>query len=257
MDAPTPPPTVRFHRFLPYWAVLQTDIRQTLRGWVYRLWVLVTIGTAAGSMAYQVGAQREAGLVQAASVRSGDVFRGLLAGGLGLVALLAVSGVASERGTVADAVLSRAISRHQYFLAKMHARAAVVLGTFAVTAAGVLVAHSCLFDPDLSLSGGLAAVGMGAAVLAAIVACGVTVGALSNGTVIGITVFWLLLSGSLVAVSALPDGYPTPDRVLGRLRFVLQGHYDPAQVVEVVGAAAAVAGVAAAVGLVGFARKDV
>ena len=43
MDAATTPTPVRFNRLLPYWAVLQTDLRQTARSWVYRLWVLVTV----------------------------------------------------------------------------------------------------------------------------------------------------------------------------------------------------------------------
>ena len=36
-------PSLRFRRWLPYWAVLQTDLRQTLRSWVYRLWVVVSV----------------------------------------------------------------------------------------------------------------------------------------------------------------------------------------------------------------------
>ena len=43
MDASPPVVTVRFNRFLPYWAVFQTDLRQTARSWVYRLWVLMDV----------------------------------------------------------------------------------------------------------------------------------------------------------------------------------------------------------------------
>jgi ABC-2 type transport system permease protein len=55
MDLPTTANvnvTIRFNRFLPYWAVLQTDLRQTLRSWVYRLWVLTTVVAAGGSILY-------------------------------------------------------------------------------------------------------------------------------------------------------------------------------------------------------------
>jgi hypothetical protein len=260
MDAPAVASvnvTIRFNRFLPYWAVLQTDLRQTVRSWVYRLWVLLVLASAAGSILYKVGAQREAGIVQTASVQTGDLLRGLVAASLALVALLAVSSVSSERATVADAVLSRGISRYQYFLAKWHARLIVVLTTFAALATVVLTAHHFLFDSDLSLSGGLAAVGMVAAVLVLVISWGVTIGALSNGTVIGITLFWLALYGGIFLLSLLPEPYPTPDRVLGRLRFVLRGQYDPALVTQLVVASAALSALAAAVGLVGFSRKDV
>src|SRR5262245_57252463 len=186
MDAPaaTVNVTIRFNRFLPYWAVLQTDLRQTLRSWVYRLWVLLVVAAATGSILYKVGAQREAGIVQTASVQTGDLLRGLVAASLALVALLAVSSISSERANVADAILSRGISRHQYFLAKWHARVIVVLSTFALLAAVVLIAHHFLFDSDLSLAGGLAAIAMVALVLFVVISWGVTVGALSNGTVI-------------------------------------------------------------------------
>lgn len=257
MDAPTQAPTIRFNRFLPYWAVLQTDLRQTVRSWVYRLWVLMCLAAAAGSILYKVGVQREAGIVQAASVQTGDLLRGLVVASLGLVALLAVGGIGGERSTVADAVLSRGISRHQYFLAKWHARVVVVLTTFAALAAVVLGAHHVLFDPDLTASGGLAAVAMVSAVLLVVISWGVTIGALSSGTVIGITLFWLLLYGGFVLLSLLPEPYPTPERMLGRLKFVLRGQYDVGVVVQVAVAGAVLSAAAAAVGVVGFARKDV
>lgn len=256
MDEPTAP-KIRFNRLLPYWAVLQIDLRQTLRSWVYRLWVLMTIVAAGGSMVYKVGLHREAGMVQTASVQSGDLLRGLIAGSLGLVALLAVSSVSAERSTVADAVLSRGISRHQYFLAKWHARLVVVIGTFAVLAVTVLLAHHFFFDPDVTLSGGFAAVLIVAAVLAVVVTWGVTVGALANGTVMGITLFWLLLYGGFVILSVLPEPYPTPTRLMDRLKFVLRGQYDQGLVGQVMLVASILSGGAATLGLIVFARKDV
>jgi ABC-2 type transport system permease protein len=257
MEQTPPVVTVRFNRFLPYWAVFQTDLRQTLRGWVYRLWVLMTVLAAAGFLLYRVGVHNEAGMFRSAASQSGDLFRLVVVGSLALVVVLAVSAVGAERGTVADSVLSRGISRHQYFLAKWHARLVVVLLTFAALAGVVLAAHYFLFDPDLTALGGLVAVALVAAVLLVVISWGVTVGALSNGTVMGITLFWLLLYGGIVLLSLLPDPYPTPDRMLGRLKFVLRGQYDPALVSEVVTASLVLSAAAAVVGLAGFGRKDV
>ena len=257
MDAPSPNHTIPFNRFLPYWAVLQTDLRQTLRSWVYRLWVLMIVLAAGGSILYKVGVHREAGIVQSASVQTGDLLRGLVVASLALVALLAVSGIGSERGSVADAVLSRGISRHQYFLAKWHARLVVILATFAILSGVVLVAHHFLFDPDLTFLGGLVAITLVAAVLWVVISWGVTVGALSNGTVIGITMFWLLIYGGIVLMSLLPEPYPTPERMLGRLKFVLRGQYDMAVVWEVVIVSGVLSALAAGIGMYGFSRKDV
>src|SRR5687767_14591628 len=184
--------TLRFNKFLPYWAVLQTDLRQTVRSWVYRLWVLMTVLAAGGFLLYRVGLHKEAGILQSAAGQSGDLFRIVVVGSLALVVVLAVSEVGAERGTVADSVLSRGISRHQYFLAKWHARLVVVGLTFTVLAAAVLAASYFLFksdaESDLLFVGGLAAVVAVTAVLAVIVSWGVTIGALTNGTVLGITV---------------------------------------------------------------------
>lgn len=255
MDAPAP--TIRFNRLLPYWAVLQTDLRQTLRSWVFRLWVILTVVAAAGYGLYKVGVHREAGIVQSASMQTGDLMRGVAAASLALIALLAVSAVSMERNTVADAVLSRGISRHQYFLAKWHARSVVVVVTLALLSLGVLTGYHYLLDPDVTWRGGVAATILAAAVLVAVVAWGVTVGALASGTVIGITVFWLVLYGVIVLCSFLPDPFPSPSFVIAKMRGVLKGHFEEMEVAKVAGGFVALGVVGAVVGLVGFARKDV
>ena len=256
MDS-TPTTPIRYNRFLPYWAVLQTDLRQTLRSWVYRLWVLLCVIAASASILYKFGVHRDAGIVQSASVQTGDLMRGLVVGSLGLVALLAVSSISAERSTVADAVLCRGISRHQYFLAKWHARVFVIIATFLVLSATVLTAHHFLFDSDITFFGSLAACGIAIGILLVVISWGVTVGALSNSTLIGITLFWLLLYTGIILLSLMPEPYPTPDRLLGKLKFMLQGHYDAALVWKVLMVAAGLSIAGAIVGLVGFTRKDV
>src|SRR5262245_10997868 len=261
MDASPPVVTVRFNRFLPYWAVFQTDLRQTARSWVYRLWVLMAVLAAAGLLLYRVGLHTEAGLFQSAATQCSDLFRLLVIGSLALVVVLAVSSISSERGTVADSVLSRGISRYQYFLAKWHARLVVVTVTFAVLSCAVLLASYFLFrddsQSDLSFTGSLAAVLTVCALLAVIVSWGVTIGALSNGTMLGITVFWLVLYGTGFLLSLLPEPWPSPERLLGRLKFVLQGHYNSAMLTQLLVACGVLSLAAAAVGVIGFSKRDV
>lgn len=261
MDTHPPVVTVRFNKFLPYWAVLQTDLRQTARSWVYRLWVLTTVVAAVGLLLYRVGLHREAGLFHSAAAQSSDLFRVMVVGSLALVVVLAVSAIGSERGTVADSVLSRGISRYQYFLAKWHARLVVVTATFAALAFAVLLASYFLFkddaQSDLSLTGAAVAVLAVCAVLATIVSCGVTIGALTNGTVLGITVFWMVLYGAGFLLSLMPEPWPSPERQLARLKFVLQGHYNSAVLTQLLTGCGAACAVAATIGLVGFSRRDV
>lgn len=261
MEATPAVVTLRFNKFLPYWAVLQTDLRQTLRSWVYRLWLLMSVLAATGFLLYRVGLHKEAGIFQSAAVQCGDLFRMMVVGSLALVVVLAVSAISSERGTVADSILSRGISRHQYFLAKWHARLIVVAATFALLGAGVLLGGYFLFrsdaESDLTLVGGLAAIVAVVAVLAVIVSWGVVIGALTNGTVLGITIFWLVLYGTGFLLTLLPEPWPSPDRELSRLKYVLRGQFNEGMLSDLVLGATALCSLAAVVGLIGFSRRDV
>src|SRR5207248_7533850 len=116
MEAQPPVVTVRFNKFLPYVAVFQTDLRQTLRSWVYRLWVLAMFLAAFGYLLYRLGVHREAGIIQPATLVMSDLIRWIVMGSAAVIAALTVGSISSERGTLADSVLSRGISRYQYFI---------------------------------------------------------------------------------------------------------------------------------------------
>jgi hypothetical protein len=150
----------------------------------------------------------------------------------------------AERGTLADSVLSRGISRRQYFLAKLHSRLFSVLSTFLAITSLVLTVSHYLLHEDLTLDG--SAIGMAtlASLMILIVTCGVTVGALVNTTVFGVSVVWLGL-------------YPTPDRLLAKLPDVLRGVYDFQALTRMMGLALAASATVALFGMIGFARSDV
>lgn len=247
----------KYRRWLPYAAVLRTDVKQTLRSWVYRLWVVVTILAAGGFLIYRFGVHREAGIAQPAAVHTSDLLRAIALGSLALIVILSVSSISSERGTLADSVLSRGISRYQYFLAKWHARTLVVVTTFAAMAFAMLGLFHFLLTDDLTFGGCVAAIVTISALLAAVVAAGVAVGSLSNSTVVGITALWIFLYGSGLLMSLLPYALPTPEKVLARLPYVLQGEYNLNALTDwVFGGVATAIGVAI-IGMMGFSRKDV
>src|SRR5260370_38491246 len=129
MAAPTPTRAkpVRINRWLPYWAVFQADVHQTLRSWVYRTWVLMSLLAAVGYLLYRVGVYREAGIMQPASVLISDLLRWTVVGSVTLIIVLTVGSISSERGTMAGSLLSRAISRYQNFSCKWHGRLQPVL----------------------------------------------------------------------------------------------------------------------------------
>src|SRR3954447_15803677 len=219
MDAPTPVPAkpVRINRWLPYWAVFQADVHQTLRSWVYRTWVLMSVLAAVGYLLYRVGVYREAGIIQPASVLVSDLLKWTVIGSVTLIIALTVGSISSERGTMADSVLSRGISRYQYFLGKWHARLASILGTFFVMAALWLVASFFLLHQELKLSGALVALVTVAGLLMVVITLGVAVSAVSNSTVLGIAILWTTLYGASYLLTLMPDRAVSLERVLGLL----------------------------------------
>src|SRR5262249_20942462 len=150
-DSPQPVKTVPIRRWLPYYAVFQADLRQTLRSWVYRFWVLVSVLTAVGYLLYRAGVYRESKIIQPASTLVSDLLRWTLLGSVTLIVMLTAGSISSERGTLADSVLSRGISRYQYFCGKWHARLVAVLGTFLVMGLLALLGSFFLLHEDLSL----------------------------------------------------------------------------------------------------------
>jgi hypothetical protein len=248
---------VKINRWLPYWAVFQADVRQTLSSWVFRTWFLLSVLAAVGTLLYRLGAFREAGLIQPASLFNSDLLRWTVIGSVTLIIVMTVGSISSERGTMADSVLSRGISRYQYFLGKWHARLAAVLGGFFVMGTLWLIASFFLLHEDMRISGILVALLTVAALLAMVITLGVTVSAMTHSTVLGIAVLWMILYGASFLLSILPDRFPAPDRILARLPHVLRGYYDLAVLGRLMLYALGVSLLSAIIGMGYFARSDV
>ena len=256
METPTATKAVRINRWLPYWAVFQADVRQTLRSWVYRTWVGVAVLAALGYFLYHVGIYQKAGIIQQASTLVSDLLRWTALGSVTLIVVLTAGAISSERGTMADSVLSRGISRYQYFLGKWHARLLTVLSTYLIMGVLALVAGYFLLHEDLSLHGSLAALVTVAAVLAFVISCGVTVSAICNSTVLGIAALWIGLYGAGFILSVLSVRY-SPDRMLAMLPDVLRGYFNLHTFGRMIGWSALASCGIALVGLIYFGWRDV
>lgn len=258
METLTPIKSLKLNRFLPYWAVLQADVHQTSRSWIYRIWVLLTVLAAVGCLLYHFGAYRVAGMVQPASELMSSLLEWTVVGSVTLIIALTAGSISSERGTVADSVLSRGISRYQYFLGKWHARLLLILGTFFVMGLLFVVSSALLLrDEQIHLIGSVVALITVAAILAIVISCGVTISALCNSSVLGIAFLWLLLYGSGFVLSLLPGSYPTPDRALKHLPNILRGHYDLEALGRLVLGSAVTSIAVATLGMICFSRRDV
>jgi hypothetical protein len=220
--------------------------------------VLLSFGASVGYLLYRFGAKQVSGMVQPAPEMVGDILHWVVYGSVTLIIVLTAGAICSERGTMADAVLSRGISRYQYFMGKLHARLLLVLGTYSsmcliALGGGFLLLHS----DALTLHGSLVAIVTVAALLVIVVTTGVSVSAVSNNTVVSIAVVWLSLYGIGFVMSLLPAHYPSPDRALEHLPDVLRGYYDVRRVYQLVAGSLGVSFTISLVGMVLFSRRDV
>src|SRR5262245_5075924 len=227
MDAPAQTARIKFNPFLPYWAVFQADLKATFKSWLYRLWVVMSAGAALCYLLYRFGAKQVGGFVQAAPDMLSDVFSWIAFGSVTLVIVLTGGTICGERGTMADSVLSRGISRYQYFLGKWHARLAAILGAFLLIALFSMIgAFALLHSEGMTLNGSLMAIVTVAALLVMVITCGVSVSAVANTSVVSIAIVWMVLYGLGFGLSLLPASYPSPDRALQALPLVLKGEYN-------------------------------
>lgn len=257
MDAATPIPPLRYNRWLPYWAVFQMDLRQTMRSWVFRVWMLAAVVLSVGYLMHRAAIHYQAGILQSASSFMAELLQFSLLVGTSLVILLTAGTISSERGIMADSVLSRGISRYQYFLGKWHSRLVTTLGSFLLVGLLILATSCFLLEFDLSILGTLLALAIVASILAIAVSCGVTMSSLCNSTPLGIAILWMGLYGIGVALALLGYGQLNPLRLLRLLPVLVQGQYDAQIQAELIGWCALASVIAALVGLVHFARRDV
>jgi ABC-2 type transport system permease protein len=257
MDATAPTKPVKINRWLPYWAVFQNDVWQTVRSWAYRVWVLTAMLAGLGCLLYYAGMHNGAGIQQLGSELVSKLLRWIVLGSITLVIVLTAGCISSERGTMADSVLSRGISRFQYFFGKWHSRLVTILATFMLMGVLAMTGSYFLLHMDLDLLGSAIALLTVTAMLGAVISCGVTASAVTNSTVMGIAVLWILLYGGGFALNWLPADYPSPDRVLKNLQYIIQGQYDLQDLGRLIGFSALLSGVAALFGMLVFSRRDV
>jgi ABC-2 type transport system permease protein len=257
MEAVAANKPVTINRWLPYWAVFQADVRQTLHSWAYLLWVFLLLLGTAGYLLYRFSPYHQVGIVQSASAFLSDLLRWTVFGSGGLIVVLTAGTISSERGTMADSVLSRGISRYQYFMGKWHARLATVLGTYLIVGVAAILSSVFLLHEDLSPGGSIVALLTICALLGTVVSFGVAISALVNSTMLGVTMLWVLVYGGAFALCLLPARYPSPHRLLRNLHHVLRGHYDLEMLAQLAGWCALFSCVLAVIGMAYFARRDV
>ena len=68
--------------------MFQHDVRQTLRSWVYRTWVLASMLAAAGCLLFYAGKHHGAGIMQSASTLISNLLHWSVLGSVTLIIVL-------------------------------------------------------------------------------------------------------------------------------------------------------------------------
>ena len=85
----------------------EIDLRQVAGNWIFRSWIIAMTLAAFGYMSFKMGIHDEAKIIQNAAEVMHDLLRWIVLGSVALVAALTVGAISSERGTLADSILSR------------------------------------------------------------------------------------------------------------------------------------------------------
>jgi hypothetical protein len=211
---------------MPYLALLEADLASMAGAWSVRIWLILT---AVQSLTVTVAALSEG--------NAPDTLASLL-GTFPVVwstfAIIVSSGaISSEAGVVADSILSKAVSRYAYLLAKLSSRLITVLGVY------LIVTLPPIFIVARQVQDGLAGAGVVWSILRVgmalvlLTSLAVTFSAILGRTLVVVVVVWLLwyVAGALFAL--LGFEYLSPLLIVDNLPGMLRGDFVVADQVRI------------------------
>lgn len=204
---------------MAFLTLLEADLRRLARSWVVRIWLILTFLFAF--------------LIVLSAPGEGLPASQALANLLGtyplvwstFVIVISAGAVSSQAGVLADSILSKAVTRYDYLLAKVSAHLLAVWSVYlavVLPAAYVLTRYA---TDDLSARGVAWALLVVGAILFLLTALGVAFSTLFNRTLVAVVVLWLLWYAASTIFALLEVAYLSPLTVVEGLPAVLQGEY--------------------------------
>jgi ABC-type transport system involved in multi-copper enzyme maturation permease subunit len=281
--------------------VYSADLATLARSWILRAWFVLTVLVALVTMLDHGDppptSQNPGGVVLTALFHPVDTSTGeahtlrellkfYIVIWVSFIIVLTGGTVSSELGVLADSVLSRGISRWQYFLGKWSARLTAVLSVYLLVIVptalvlwlsdvpapreGVPV-EQATFDADeateapgplvlqssLTLGGVAFALAEVTVILAFVVTCSIAFSASFGSTIISIGVGWISLYGTGIIFSILDFSIFSPARLLCDMPDLLRGQYVASDQYWQLGAWMVVTLSVTIISGVTFARRDV
>lgn len=239
------------NRWLPFLGALEFDLRGMVRSRIVQGWLVLTALFAFAALMDALTKQ-----ITAPQLLT-RMFASYILVWSTVVIIISAGAVAAESGVVADAILSRGITRYAYILSKYISRLLTALLVCAV----VLVPLSIF--ASMHLGGTVDATGIASSLLIVlahvtfITVLGVTFSIWFERAIVGIAVVWLICYFFGSICSALDMGFMTPVRLVGSIARSLNGNVD-GQNLWYVSLAFGVPSIALCIlGTLLFARRDV
>lgn len=235
-----------------YFALVRRDLSLLTGSWLLRGWVVLLVAPAAFLV---VVAAREDEL--ASETLAAYIAAVLAPLSWVVISVLAGTAVSGEAPVVADAILSRAVTRSEYIWAKITSRLAVFFAVYL----GVLVPFAYLIDRyatgnDMSFAGLVSGVVMVGVLLAFLTSFGIALSTLFRSSQYAVVAALLavLLSGAVLQFLGLR--WMSTTAVIGALPATFRGETPAADLVRIVVVFGALSAAAIALGVWVFERRD-
>lgn len=203
---------------MAFQALIENDLSSTISSWGVRIWLVLAIFQAVITLP---AAMSEAPAAQALA----DVLGSYPIIWSTFAIVLSASAVSSEAGVVADSILSKAVTRYEYVLAKLLSRIVIVLGVYLLVAlpsaylahrygAGKLTTEGILW--------GIVLIGVN---LILITSVAVSFSTLFSWTLVAVMGAWFLwyMAGGIFALLEIQQ--LSPLHIVESLPDILQGDY--------------------------------
>ncbi len=234
---------------MAFQALVEEDLNSLVRSWAVRIWLgLMT----AHLMITVVSAGYEG--------TAADALAGLLATFPLIWSIFVIincaGAVSSETGVMADSVLSKAVTRYDYILAKLASRLLMVIGlylTIALAGAYLISSYGSGPLPRTGAAWGILSIGMTLVLLTAV---SVALSTLFSRTMVAMVVAWVLWYAASGITALFKVSYLSPLQIADRLPLILQGDYDAVHPWRILIGFALLSAAVVGGAVLHFARKD-
>lgn len=221
------------------------------RSWLVRLW-LVLLGLSAAIPVLAAAADEEPaseilrGWLQVAVVPSAIV-----------VIVLSAATVSSESGVVADSILSKAVTRYEYILAKLSSRVITVSFIYLVVTVPTAYLVARYAERDVTVTGVVLTILSLGVILVFLTTLGITFSSFIGNTPISIALLLVLVSMQSAIFQLLGVDYLSPSNVLDDMLPALKGESQAWELVQVILTFGLLSIVLGGAAMWVFAQKDV